>query len=41
MAGPEKFRSRRAGPGGTGPPVVNRDKTALIGSITYESILPA
>jgi chloride channel protein, CIC family len=36
---PPKILSALAGHGGTGLPVVNRDKTALVGWITYETVL--
>ena len=36
---PPKILSVLAGHGGTGLPVVNREKTALVGWITYETVL--
>ncbi len=36
---PPKILSALAGHGGTGLPVVNREKTALVGWITYETVL--
>jgi CIC family chloride channel protein len=36
---PPRILSALAGHGGTGLPVVNKDKTALIGWITYETVL--
>ena len=38
---PPRILSALGGHGGTGLPVVNRDKTALVGWITYETVLRA
>ena len=37
--GPPKILAALAGHGGTGLPVISRDKTALVGWITYETVL--
>jgi CIC family chloride channel protein len=38
-AGPQEILAALSGHGGTGLPVLDRDRTALIGWITYETVL--